>query len=238
MKKIGLSNFSLILYFLGFFIFILVPFYPLYYAFYYYYLAVPMPYFLVLLPVVFIILYSIYALLFILEAKIVLGLLNHDVKEGSFSTKQINHALILWVLSNTFNSIIESVLDKLLIPKTTIAELLFTLFGRKVGKNIHIGSPVFDPYLTEIGDNTVTGKYALILAHQMVGDNIYIKKTKIGRNVTIGAYAIISPGVTIEDNVIVGANSFVKQNVVLENGYFYAGVPARKIKKISQKLKH
>ena len=78
-------------------------------------------------------------------------------------------------------------------------------------------------------------------------------KTIIGNNVSIGHNAIVH-GCVIEDNVLVGMGSVIMDNaqigsnsiiaagaVVLENtivepGSIYAGVPAKKVKDISQEL--
>ena len=77
--------------------------------------------------------------------------------------------------------------------------------------------------------------------------------TNIGNNVSVAHRAIIH-GCTIEDNVLVGMNAVVMDNavigsnsiiaagaVVLENtvvepGSVYAGIPAKKVKDISQEL--
>lgn len=78
-------------------------------------------------------------------------------------------------------------------------------------------------------------------------------KTIIGNNVSIGHNAIVH-GCTVEDNVLIGMGSIVMDNVrigqnsivaagavVLEGtqipaGSIYAGVPAKKVKDISQDL--
>ncbi len=78
-------------------------------------------------------------------------------------------------------------------------------------------------------------------------------KTTIGNNVSIGHNAIVH-GCTVEDNVLIGMGAIVMDNahigsntiiaagaVVLENtqveaGCIYAGVPAKKVKTISQEL--
>ncbi len=78
-------------------------------------------------------------------------------------------------------------------------------------------------------------------------------KTVIGNNVSIGHHAIVH-GCTIEDNVLIGMGAIIMDNVVigrnsiiaagavvLENtqvkaGSIYAGVPAKKVKDISQEL--
>ena len=74
--------------------------------------------------------------------------------------------------------------------------------------------------------------------------------TTIGNNVSIGHRAIIH-GCTIEDDVLVGmgaivmdhaiiqkgsliaAGALILENTVVESGYIYAGIPAKKIKKLS-----
>ena len=78
-------------------------------------------------------------------------------------------------------------------------------------------------------------------------------KTYIGNNVSVGHNAIVH-GCVIEDNVLVGMGSIIMDNahigtnsiiasgaVVLENtivepGSIYAGVPAKKVKDISQEM--
>jgi carbonic anhydrase/acetyltransferase-like protein (isoleucine patch superfamily) len=80
-------------------------------------------------------------------------------------------------------------------------------------------------------------------------------KVNIGNNVSIGHNALVH-GCTIEDNVLIGMGAIVMDNVyigantiiaagavVLENtkcesGSIYAGVPAKKVKDISQELIH
>ena len=79
------------------------------------------------------------------------------------------------------------------------------------------------------------------------------KKTNIGNNVSIGHNAIVH-GCTVEDNVLIGMGAIVMDNVrigansiiaagavVLEDthvpaGSIFAGVPAKKVKDISQDL--
>ncbi|MBK6329245.1 MAG: gamma carbonic anhydrase family protein [Bacteroidetes bacterium] len=80
-------------------------------------------------------------------------------------------------------------------------------------------------------------------------------KTIIGNKVSIGHHALVH-GCTIEDNVLIGMGAIVMDNVhigtntiiaagavVLENtqcesGSIYAGIPAKKVKDISQELIH
>jgi carbonic anhydrase/acetyltransferase-like protein (isoleucine patch superfamily) len=79
--------------------------------------------------------------------------------------------------------------------------------------------------------------------------------TTIGNNVSIGHHAIVH-GCTLKDNVLIGMGAIVMDNavvhsdtiiaagaVVLENsvcepGSIYAGVPAKKVRDISEELVH
>jgi carbonic anhydrase/acetyltransferase-like protein (isoleucine patch superfamily) len=78
-------------------------------------------------------------------------------------------------------------------------------------------------------------------------------KTVIGNNVSIGHHALVH-GCTLHDNVLIGMGAIVMDNVVVgsntiiaagavvlenticESGSIYAGVPAKKVKDISQEL--
>lgn len=53
----------------------------------------------------------------------------------------------------------------------------------------------------------------------------------LGKNIWICANVTILPGVSINDDIIVAAGSVVTKNL-LESGYIYGGVPAKKLKKI------
>ena len=52
----------------------------------------------------------------------------------------------------------------------------------------------------------------------------------IGSDVWIGARVTVLMGAKINNRVVVGAGSLVNKD--LESGYIYAGIPAKKIKKI------
>lgn len=112
-----------------------------------------------------------------------------------------------------------------------IKVLFLKMIGCKIGKNVVLAAEemIFDPYVTEIGDNTTIGARAIITGHIGEGGRVYIKKVTIGNMVLIGGDAFIMPGVTIEDNVVVGAKSLVLKDQVLKHGKMYAGVPAREI---------
>lgn len=95
--------------------------------------------------------------------------------------------------------------------------------GNKV--NIQDGAVIhctFQKYATEIGDNVSIGHNALV--HGCI----------IHNNVLIGMGAIVMDGVIIESNSIIAAGAVVLEGTKVEGGSIYAGVPAKKIKTLSQ----
>ena len=174
---------------------------------------------------------AVYTIFFLLQSWIILKLLKPKVIEGNFDMDVLKDASIYNGINGIIMKTLMYLFGLLLIPDFVYAEVLFRMFSNMKGRP-RIVQPLDDLYLIDIDDNSIIGKGALVLGHQIVNSKLYLKKVKIGKNVTIGAYSIVSPGVVIEDNVVIGANSFVRRDMVLKKSHFYAGSPAREIKKL------
>ena len=95
--------------------------------------------------------------------------------------------------------------------------------GNKV--NIQDGAIIhctYQKHPTEIGNNV------------SIGHNAIVHGCKIHDNVLIGMGAIVMDNCVIESNSIVAAGAVVIQNTIVESGTIYAGIPAKKVKDISQ----
>ncbi len=71
-----------------------------------------------------------------------------------------------------------------------------------------------------------------------IGHNAIVHGCTIADNVLIGMGSIVMDNVTIGSNTIIAAGAVVLENTVVEAGCIYAGVPAKKVKTISQELIH
>lgn|SRR5690606_27004174 len=76
--------------------------------------------------------------------------------------------------------------------------------------------------------STTIGNYVSI------GHNALVHGCTLKDNVLIGMGAIVMDHAIVEEYVIIAAGAIVLENTVCESGYIYAGIPAKKMKAISQ----
>ena len=91
--------------------------------------------------------------------------------------------------------------------------------------NIQDGAVLHATYLkaaTEIG------------SYVSIGHNALVHGCTLKDHVLIGMGAIVMDKAIVEDFVIVAAGAVVLENTVCESGFLYAGVPAKKIKPITE----
>jgi carbonic anhydrase/acetyltransferase-like protein (isoleucine patch superfamily) len=69
-----------------------------------------------------------------------------------------------------------------------------------------------------------------------VGHNAIVHGCKIHDNVLVGMGAIIMDNCEIGSNTIIAAGAVLTEGTIVPSGCIYAGVPAKKIKDISQEL--
>lgn len=67
-----------------------------------------------------------------------------------------------------------------------------------------------------------------------IGHNAIVHGCVIHDHVLIGMGAIVMDKAIIESNVIIAAGAVVLENTLCEGGYLYAGVPAKKIKPLTE----
>ena len=97
--------------------------------------------------------------------------------------------------------------------------------GNKV--NVQDGAVIHATYLkspTNIGNNV------------SIGHNAIVHGCTIHDNVLIGMGSIVMDDCVVESNSIIAAGAVVTQNTRVEAGSIYAGVPAKKVKDISENM--
>ncbi len=95
----------------------------------------------------------------------------------------------------------------------------------RIGNNVNIQDnasihTLYKKSITIIGDNV------------SIGHNAVIHGAKIENNVLIGIGAIVLDHAVIGENSIIAAGALIKTGTIVEPNSIYAGVPAKKVKKI------
>lgn len=99
--------------------------------------------------------------------------------------------------------------------------------GNKV--NVQDGAVIHCTYQknpTEIGNNV------------SIGHNALVHGCTLHDNVLVGMGAIVMDRCVVHSNSIIAAGAVVLEGTIVEAGAIYAGVPAKKVKDISQDLIH
>ena len=97
--------------------------------------------------------------------------------------------------------------------------------GNKV--NVQDGAVIhctYEKHATTIGNNV------------SIGHNALVHGCTLHDNVLIGMGSIVMDGCVVNSNSIIAAGAVLLENTVVEAGSIYAGVPAKKVKNISQEL--
>lgn len=97
--------------------------------------------------------------------------------------------------------------------------------GNKV--NVQDGAVIHATYKTSptnIGNNV------------SIGHNAIVHGCTIHDNVLIGMGSIVMDDCVVESNSIIAAGAVVTKNTRVESGSIYAGIPAKKVKDVSQEL--
>lgn len=97
----------------------------------------------------------------------------------------------------------------------------------RAGDNVNIqdGAVIHCTYLkaaTYIGNNV------------SIGHNALVHGCTLQDNILIGMGAIVMDNVVVQSFTIIAAGSVVLENTICETGYLYAGIPARKVKPITE----
>ena len=109
--------------------------------------------------------------------------------------------------------------------------IYFRLVGAKIGKNVQLNTlNINDPWLLNIGDNSVIGGGSSINCHTYERGKLILERVKIGRKCTIGAHALVWPGCDIGDQTIIATKSVVKKRTKTGIKQIWKGNPAKNIR--------
>jgi carbonic anhydrase/acetyltransferase-like protein (isoleucine patch superfamily) len=81
-------------------------------------------------------------------------------------------------------------------------------------------------------------KAATLIGDQVsIGHNAIVHGCTIGNKVLVGMGAIVMDGAVLQDESFIAAGAIVLENTIVESGFLYAGIPAKKIKPLDERLR-
>ena len=119
------------------------------------------------------------------------------------------------------------------IRGTWLLNLFLRALGARIGSNVLINTTtVSDWDLITIGDDTMIGDDAVILAHVGEKGLLRMAPVRIGQRCTIGRDTCIMPGAVVEDDAVLAAMSVVTKNRVLPAGTVWGGTDLHQLRAV------
>ncbi|MBY8985312.1 MAG: hypothetical protein KGD65_09610 [Candidatus Lokiarchaeota archaeon] len=164
-------------------------------------------------------------------AKVLLVIVNviHRPKEGTFLRHPADKDFRYWSLRNTIKRWPVWLAHRFPFPGI-LDNMCFKAFGVKTKISNSLFEGWVDTEFIEFGKDVVVGQGSIIQGAVIIGNLLIIRKTIIEDKVRIGSHAIVMPGTKIGKNCILAANSVTTVGQVLESGWIYVGIPAKKFK--------
>ena len=164
-------------------------------------------------------------------AKVLLVIINaiHRPKEGTFLRHPADKDFRYWSLRNTIKRWPVWLAHRFPFPGI-LDNICFKAFGVKTKISNSLFEGWVDTEFIEFGKDVVVGQGSIIQGAVIIGNLLIIRKTIIEDKVRIGSHAIVMPGTKIGKNCILAANSVTTVGQVLERGWIYVGIPAKKFK--------
>ena len=117
-----------------------------------------------------------------------------------------------------------------------ISNAYYRLAGAKIGKGVQINTiNLNDPSTVTIEDNVVVGGGCIINGHLVEKGQIILARITLEEGSLLGARVTIQPGVTVGKGAVIGTNGLVGKYKTIPAGEVWAGLPAKCIKKSSDR---
>jgi len=164
-------------------------------------------------------------------AKILYSIVNviHKPRTGVFMRHPIDKDYRYWCIRNVIKRWPFWLSHR--FPFPFLNNICFKVFGVKTKFSNSLFEGWVDTEFIEFGKNVVVGQGAIVQSSIIIGNLLIIKKTVIDDDVRIGSHAIVMPGTHIKKRSVLASNSTTIVNQILNEGYIYVGVPAKKLKR-------
>ena len=115
-------------------------------------------------------------------------------------------------------------------PFPWIDFIAFKWFCVDIDSSSHLQDSWTDIEFIKFGRRVMVGQAAVVMTSMVVGNYLIIKKVTFNDYALVGGVTAIAPGTVFGADTVLGAASITMPNQVLEPGWVYAGIPARKFR--------
>lgn len=183
-----------------------------------------------LLPIWLFILYFIFIFGIAIFTKAFLLMVNmiHKPKEGVFRAEEGIADYEFWRLRVELKKLVIWLMNQSPLP--WIVMWGFRWFGVRIDFSSHLQDAWVDTEFIEFGRKVTVGQGAVVMSSMVVGNYLIIRKIIFDDYTVVGGVSNIAPGTIVGKDSVTGAFSNTNLDQVLEEGWIYLGLPAKKFK--------
>jgi len=185
---------------------------------------------LLYLPIALLCMYFLFIFAVLFFSKLFLILINliHKPREGIFKAEMGDPDFEFWALRIELKKLALWLMRN--CPFPWIDFIGFKWFGVDIDSSSHLQDSWTDIEFIKFGRRVMIGQSAVVMTSMVVGNYLIIKKIIFNDYALVGGLSTIAPGTVFGADTVLGAASITTPNQVLEPGWIYAGIPARKFR--------
>ena len=182
------------------------------------------------LPLAIFSMYFIFIFATLLISKLFLILINliHKPREGIFKAEIGDPDFEFWTLRIELKKLVLWLIRN--CPFPWLDFIAFKWFGAVIDSSSHLQDSWTDIEFIKFGRRVMVGQAAVVMTSMVIGNYLIIKKIIFEDYALVGGVTTIAPGTVFGADTMLGAASITTPNQVLEPGWIYTGIPARKFK--------
>ena len=192
-------------------------------------LYLPFIFILIFMPALLFALYYCFMFGCILSAKLLLVLINliHKPKEGVFKAQERDNDYEFWRLRTELKKLGVWLLNNCPMPWSDA--WAFRWFGLKMDFSSNLQDSWIDIEYVKFGKHVIVGQAAVVMSSMIIGNYLIIKKVYLDDYAVVGGMATVGPGTRMKTDTLIGAASTSIVNQILDEGWIYFGMPAKKL---------
>jgi hypothetical protein len=173
---------------------------------------------------------TIFTFACVIFSKLLLIFVNliHKPREGIFRAELGNNDFEFWCLRIEIKKLVLWLFNNWPLPWADV--LAFKWFGTNIDLSSHLHDAWCDAEFVKFGKRVMVGQGAVVMSSMVIGKYLIIKEVVLDDHTVVGGQSTVAPGTIMGEESVVGAAGSTAFNQILEPGWIYAGIPARKLK--------